>query len=101
MYKGTTRQRTLDVYIDGTLARTWESSGTTDDFETIDLTGNDRQLLIPQAVGQVLELSGYRDPSEWISIVEVSGVRMKRSSLLFISSDPVSLMLLEPPTCLV
>lgn len=76
LYQGATRQRTLDVYVDGEMVRTWTSSGETDDFETIDLTGNDGQLLVPYTEGQVLELSGSRVPSEWISILEVSGVRL-------------------------
>ncbi|CAM9688793.1 unnamed protein product, partial [Scytosiphon promiscuus] len=39
MYQGSTRVRTMDVFVDGALATTWTSSGTTSDFETIDLSG--------------------------------------------------------------
>lgn len=75
MYKGTTRQRTLDVKVDGSLVRTWQSSGTTDDFEAVDLTGNDGGLLGNLASsgvsGQVVQLTGQLDQSEWLSIIEV------------------------------
>lgn len=65
------------MYVDGTKIRTWTSSGKTGDFESIDLTGNDGQLMVSTSFsvsGQVLKLSGSRAASEWISILEVRGV---------------------------
>lgn len=77
LYRGTTRQRTVSVTVDGTLVRTWESSGTTDDFEVVDLTGNDGGLLGNLASfgvsGQVVQITGDLEPNEWLSIVEVQG----------------------------
>eukprot|EP00752_Nemacystus_decipiens_P014960 g13319.t1 len=74
MYRGTLRQRTVSITVDGTLVRTWESSGTTDDFEVVDLTGNDGGLLGNLASfgvsGQVVQITGQLGQSEWLSIVE-------------------------------
>lgn len=50
------------VYVDGALITTWTSSGTTDDFESIDLSGTS---------GEIIEVTGVLGDSEWISIVEV------------------------------
>ena len=69
MYKGTTRTRTVQVYVDGSLVSTWTSSGTTDNFERIDVSS---------ASGQVLEITGVLDDSEWLSIVEVSVLKKMR-----------------------
>ncbi|CAN0133967.1 unnamed protein product [Scytosiphon promiscuus] len=61
LYKGDTRTRTMDVSIDGTLAITWTSSGTTSDFQSIDMSGY---------TGRSIEITGVLDDSEWISIIE-------------------------------
>lgn len=53
----------MEVRVDDALLTTWTSSGTTDGFEAIDLSGTS---------GQVLEITGVLDDSEWLSIVEVS-----------------------------
>ena len=63
MHRGTTRTRTIEVYVDGALITTWTSSGTTDGFESVNLSW---------ASGQVIELTGVLDDTEWLSIVEVS-----------------------------
>ncbi|CAM9369501.1 unnamed protein product, partial [Sphacelaria rigidula] len=61
LYKGATRTRTLEVVVDGVLATEWTSSGTTDDFEIIDMSG---------LSGKSIELVGVLASTEWISIVE-------------------------------
>ncbi|CAM9688722.1 unnamed protein product [Scytosiphon promiscuus] len=61
MYKGTERQTTVEVRVDGTLITTWTSSGTTDGLQSIIFTG---------VSGQVVELTGVLADSEWLSIVE-------------------------------
>ncbi|CAN0121365.1 unnamed protein product, partial [Ectocarpus sp. 13 AM-2016] len=61
LYKGATRVRTVDVTVDGSLATTWTSSGTTDGFESIDLSG---------FFGQDITVTGVLDNSEWLSIKE-------------------------------
>lgn len=53
----------FQVYVDGELITTWTSSGTTDDFESIDLSGTS---------GELIEVTGILGESEWLSIVEVS-----------------------------
>lgn len=66
MYKGQQRTRTIDVYVDGNLATTWTTSGSSDDFETVPLP--------PSIVGQpagTIELVGLLSDSEWLSIEEV------------------------------
>ncbi|CAN0364261.1 unnamed protein product [Ectocarpus sp. 8 AP-2014] len=63
MFKGTERQVSMEVRVDDALVTTWTSSGTTDGFEAIDLSGT---------WGQVLEITGVLDDSEWLSIIEVS-----------------------------
>lgn len=61
--------------VDGALVRTWQSSGSTDGFEVVDLTGNDGGLVgnlaSPGVYGQVVQLTGHLGQSEWLSIVEV------------------------------
>eukprot|EP00752_Nemacystus_decipiens_P006549 g5897.t1 len=62
MYKGNTRVRTVDIYVDGSLVTTWTSSGLTTDFEGIDLSG---------AYGQLVTITGSNlADSQWLSIVE-------------------------------
>ncbi|CAM9345645.1 unnamed protein product [Scytosiphon promiscuus] len=61
MYKGSERQVTAEVYVDEVLITTWTSSGTTDDFESIDLSGSS---------GQLIGVTGVLADSEWLSIVE-------------------------------
>lgn len=63
MYGGSTRTRTVQVYVDGDLVSIWTSSGTTDDYESIDISS---------ASGQVIEVTGLLTDSEWLSIIEVS-----------------------------
>lgn len=76
MYKGTTRRRTVEVYLDGVLVTTWTSSGTTSGMESIDLS---------ETSGQLIELTGVLANSEWISIVETE---------IMVMSDNTS----EPPS---
>lgn len=54
------------MYVDDELATTWTSSGTTDDFESIDIS---------DMSGEVIEIKGVLADSEWLSIIEVSGNR--------------------------
>eukprot|EP00903_Cladosiphon_okamuranus_P020463 g18782.t1 len=61
LYKGATRARTVEVYVDGTLVTTWTSSGTTVGFESIDLSGTS---------GSMIEIVGVLGDSEWLSIIE-------------------------------
>lgn len=63
LYKGATRVRTVDVSVDGAVVTTWSSSGTTTDFETVDLSGHS---------GQDITITGVLADLEWLSIVEVS-----------------------------
>ena len=63
LYKGTQRQRTVQVYVDGDMVTTWTSSGTTDDFESIGVTG---------AAGKAIDIVGVLGESEWLSIIEVN-----------------------------
>ena len=63
MYEGDTRTRTMDILVDGQKIITWTSSGTTTDFETVELG----------ITGQTVELQGVLADSEWLSIVEVRG----------------------------
>ena len=55
--------RTVEVYVDGVLVTTWTSSGTTTDFESIDISGTS---------GTAIEIVGVLGNSEWLSIIEVS-----------------------------
>eukprot|EP00752_Nemacystus_decipiens_P014959 g13318.t1 len=61
LYKGTTRVRTVEVYADGVLVTTWTSSGTTEGFESVDISGTS---------GSMLEIVGVLEDSEWLSIIE-------------------------------
>lgn len=61
MYKGDSRTRAIDIYVDGIMATSWTSSGNTLSFETVDLG----------VVGKTIELRGVLDDSEWLSIMEV------------------------------
>eukprot|EP00752_Nemacystus_decipiens_P007213 g6456.t1 len=61
MYKGATRTRTVDVSVDGVVVTTWTSSGTTADFESVDLSGQS---------GQAITVTGVLADMEWLSIVE-------------------------------
>lgn len=64
MYKGTERQVTAEISVDGVLITTWTSSGTTDGFEDIDMSG---------ISGRGIEITGVLADSEWLSIIEVGG----------------------------
>ena len=55
--------RTVEVYVDGVLVTTWTSSGTTTDFESIDISGTS---------GTTIEIVGVLGNNEWLSIIEVS-----------------------------
>eukprot|EP00752_Nemacystus_decipiens_P014962 g13321.t1 len=61
MYKGASRARTMDVHVGGVLATTWTSSGTTINFESIDLVGYS---------GRYITITGILVDDEWLSIVE-------------------------------
>lgn len=66
LYKGEERTRTIEVYVDGELATTWTSSGSSASFETVPLP--------PSVVGRPassVELHGVLSDSEWLSITEV------------------------------
>lgn len=52
----------MEVYVDDAMVTTWTSSGTTDGFEGVDLSGMS---------GQVIELTGILANSDWLSIIEV------------------------------
>lgn len=52
------------MHVEGVLASTWTSSGTTFNFESIDLSGYS---------GQYITITGVLADVEWLSIVEVSG----------------------------
>ncbi|CAM9933566.1 unnamed protein product [Pylaiella littoralis] len=73
MYKGNERQRSVEVYVDGVLVTTWTSSGTTLDFESIDLSGSS---------GQEVTVTGVLGNSEWLSIIE--------TEIMVMSGDGVS-----------
>lgn len=68
MYKGDTRTRTMDVYVDGVVQTTWTSSGTTTGFENIELGVS----------GHAVELRGVLADSEWLSILEVCVNRLQK-----------------------
>lgn len=80
MYKGDTRTRTLDIYVDDVLETTWTSSGTTTDFETVKLGffttdstsgGGGYDYSHVGVAGSKVELVGDLVASEWLSILEV------------------------------
>lgn len=88
MYRGATRARTVDVSVDGVVT-TWTSSGTTVDFESIDLSGQS---------GQEITVTGVLAELEWISIVEVSS--MERLALRKTKGQEESSSELGPRRCL-
>lgn len=51
----------MEVYVDQALQTSWTSSGTTTEFETVELG----------VTGQTVELRGVLADSEWLSIMEV------------------------------
>lgn len=55
--------------MDGALITTWTSSGATESFENISLSGSS---------GRVVEVLGVLGAFEWLSIVEVSGLLLQR-----------------------
>ncbi|CAM9225364.1 unnamed protein product, partial [Scytosiphon promiscuus] len=61
MYKGSERVRTMEVYVDGALITTYTTTGTTNFFEVVYLSGTP---------GQVVTITGVLADSEWLSIVE-------------------------------
>ena len=64
LYRGDKRTRSVNVWVNGVLQHTIESSGTTTDFETYELIASDATTVMLQAVG--LRKNG------WLSITEVS-----------------------------
>lgn len=54
----------MEVYVDQALQTSWTSSGTTTEFETVEL----------DVTGQAVELRGVLADSEWLSIMEVRTV---------------------------
>lgn len=54
----------MEVYVDGTLATTYTSSGVTSLFEIIDIPGP----------GRVITVTGVLADDEWFSILEVGAV---------------------------
>ncbi|CAM9557128.1 unnamed protein product [Hapterophycus canaliculatus] len=62
MYKGAERVRTMEIYVDGNLVTTYSTSGTTNFFGVVYLSG---------MTGQVVTIEGVLADSEWLSIVEV------------------------------
>lgn len=81
MYKGDTRKRTLEIYVDDNLETAWTSSGETTDFENVKLgfftttstsMGATYDYAHPGVAGSKVELVGVLDDvSEWLSILEV------------------------------
>eukprot|EP00903_Cladosiphon_okamuranus_P018640 g17155.t1 len=61
MYKGDSRIVNVDIFVDEEKQKSWTSSGTTTDFERIELS----------ATGKTIELRGVLAESEWLSITEV------------------------------
>lgn len=81
----------MEVYVDDALVTTWTSSGTTDGFESIDLSG---------VSGEVIEVTGVLANSEWLSIVEVSpkrGCSAGEVALGWYSGNPCFLRKLQFP----
>lgn len=64
MFKGDSRIVNVDIFVDEFLHKSWTSSGTTTDFERIELN----------AIGNTIGLRGVLDESEWLSITEVRDV---------------------------
>lgn len=65
MYKGDSRIVNVDIFVDEVKQKSWTSSGTTTDFERIELS----------ATGKTIELRGVLDEFEWLSITEVRVVQ--------------------------
>lgn len=65
MYEGSERVRTMEIYVDGALVTTFTTSGTSNFFEVVYLSG---------VSGQVVTIEGVLADSEWLSIVEVGTV---------------------------
>lgn len=63
LWKGNERTRTIDIWVDGELASTIESSGTTEDYERYALVAIEATTVVLQAVGVV--------DNGWLSILEV------------------------------
>lgn len=78
MYKGSTRTRTVQEYVDSDLISTWTSSGTTDEFESIDISS---------VSGQVIEVTEVLGDSEWLSIIEVSQANTRAGMPKYFSHD--------------
>ena len=55
MYEGLTRVRTIEVRLGAVLATTWTSSGTTDGFESIDLSGYSGRYLTVMSLADDLQ----------------------------------------------
>lgn len=72
MYKGDTRVVDVDIFVDEVKLKSWTSSGTTAEFERVELS----------ATGKKIELRGDLDESQWLSIVEVGEVVKKKSARL-------------------
>lgn len=62
--------RTVEVYVNGVVVTTWTSLGTTNGFESIDLSGTS---------GTTIEIVGVLGDSEWLSIIEVSRLAVEYS----------------------
>ena len=63
LYKGDTRTRSVNVWVDGVLQQTIESSGTTTDFERYQLIASDAMTVTLQAVSTT--------DNGWLSVTEV------------------------------
>lgn len=61
LYRGDSRTRTIDIFVDGVAIKAWTSSGETTGFETIELG----------VQGTVIDLRGVLTDSDWLSISEV------------------------------
>lgn len=61
MYEGDLRTRTVDAFVDDVMVTSSTSSGTTTDFESVELGFS----------GQTVELRGVLADSEWLSTSEV------------------------------
>lgn len=67
MYKGQERTRTIDILLDGEVATSWVSSGSSDGFETVPLP-----LSVLGQPTSSIELIGVDlADSDWLSIEEV------------------------------
>lgn len=86
MYKGDTRTRTIDIYVDGSKTDTWTSSGTTTALENVKLgfhftssTSSYSCVHPGVAVEETIELRGVLADSEWLSILEVGSAGVRRN----------------------